>query len=383
MVRNRLKSLLALCLVLCMALSLIVFTPRASAAETAVRNSDFEAATETGSEPEPVETEAAEPEKTEPEDPEETEPEDPEKTEPEDPEKTEPEDPEKTEPEDPEETEETEPEDPEKTEPEDPEKTEPEEAEPEDPEKAEPEETEPEEAEETEEITDEDVLAVIELLKGIDSLQEMQNKRATITVKTVYAEAEEEHLAAQQQYKEYVDGMFEKRAAAKEAYEALSDEQKEQVQSDEDGAAGLAKLDPYDSLPNIFPMIGDFPLSITPSSNEYCYEVVRAYELSQNITADKDFPCTIALVDVSGDATSWTPNAPYQYGQSNYEITYCIDLRMPTTHGWHYKRVNLEDCDYYTASDAAHIRAIILTSYPFISMDQMKSNLIAGGFNAS
>ena len=383
MVRNRLKSLLALCLVLCMALSLIVFTPRASAAETAVRNSDFEAATETGSEPEPVETEAAEPEKTEPEDPEETEPEDPEKTEPEDPEKTEPEDPEKTEPEDPEETEETEPEDPEKTEPEDPEKTEPEETEPEDPEKTEPEETEPEEAEETEEITDEDVLAVIELLKGIDSLQEMQNKRATITVKTVYAEAEEEHLAAQQQYKEYVDGMFEKRAAAKEAYEALSDEQKEQVQSDEDGAAGLAKLDPYDSLPNIFPMIGDFPLSITPSSNEYCYEVVRAYELSQNITADKDFPCTIALVDVSGDATSWTPNAPYQYGQSNYEITYCIDLRMPTTHGWHYKRVNLEDCDYYTASDAAHIRAIILTSYPFISMDQMKSNLIAGGFNAS
>ena len=395
--RSKLKSLLALCLVFCMALSLITFAPlQASATETAGDEiGEDAAAADDVSDTDP--TDPSDPEETDPEetDPEETDPEetDPEETDPEetDPEETDPEetDPEETDPEetDPEETDPADPTDPEKTDPSDPsdpsdpEKTDPTDpSDPSDPEEAEPTETDP--AADPDEVTDEEVLAVIELLKSIDSLQEMQNKRATITVKKTYADAPEEHQAAQQQYKEYVDGMFAKRAAAKQAYEALSDEQKELLLTDEEAAAGLAKLDPYDSLPNIFPMIGDFPLAITPSDNEYSFEVVRAYELSQNVTADKDFPCTIVLADVSGDATSWTPNGPYQYGQSNYEMTYCIDLRMPTTHGWHYKRVNLEDCDYYTAEDAAHIRAIILNSYPFISMEQMRSSLIAGGFNA-
>ena len=365
--RSKLKSLLALCLVFCMALSLITFAPlQASATETAGDEiGEDAAAADDVSDTDP--TDPSDPEETDPEetDPEET---DPEETDPEETDPADPTDPEKTDPSDP-----SDPSDPEKTDPTDP-------SDPSDPEEAEPTETDP--AADPDEVTDEEVLAVIELLKSIDSLQEMQNKRATITVKKTYADAPEEHQAAQQQYKEYVDGMFAKRAAAKQAYEALSDEQKELLLTDEEAAAGLAKLDPYDSLPNIFPMIGDFPLAITPSDNEYSFEVVRAYELSQNVTADKDFPCTIVLADVSGDATSWTPNGPYQYGQSNYEMTYCIDLRMPTTHGWHYKRVNLEDCDYYTAEDAAHIRAIILNSYPFISMEQMRSSLIAGGFNA-
>jgi TQXA domain-containing protein len=43
--------------------------------------------------------------------------------------------------------------------------------------------------------------------------------------------------------------------------------------------------------------------------------------------------------------------------------------------------LNIEDSDYFNADQAAKIRAIVLNSYPYISLDEMKSNLKSAGFS--
>ncbi|MBQ3065195.1 MAG: Cys-Gln thioester bond-forming surface protein [Clostridia bacterium] len=77
---------------------------------------------------------------------------------------------------------------------------------------------------------------------------------------------------------------------------------------------------------------------------------------------------------------TWIPNGLYEFGSSNYEVMYCCDYVTGYEDGVYYKRINLEDSDYYDADAAAHIRAIVTNSYPYISLEQMKKNLAADGF---
>ncbi|MBR4143686.1 MAG: Cys-Gln thioester bond-forming surface protein, partial [Firmicutes bacterium] len=51
-----------------------------------------------------------------------------------------------------------------------------------------------------------------------------------------------------------------------------------------------------------------------------------------------------------------------------------------TVKGTHYRRLNLEEADYYEKDAAEHIRAIVQNSYPFVSLDEMKASLKAAGF---
>jgi len=221
---------------------------------------------------------------------------------------------------------------------------------------------------------------VTALLEGIDSLQQMQNKRGEFTVTTTYdagnPESVSEHEAAQAGYKAYVEDMFAKRAEAQAAYDALTEEQKGQIDP-----ALLAKL--TDTLGTTF---GTEAYPLTPSTNEYNYQILMiskayylAYELSMHSSQDLDMPCTLMIADVSGDATSIIPDGEYSYGNNNYELTYCCDEREPTVFKAHYKRINLEDCTYYNSFQASKIRAIVLNSYPFVPLDEMKAALKAAG----
>ena len=94
-----------------------------------------------------------------------------------------------------------------------------------------------------------EVADVIAQLEAIDTLQQMQNKRATYTVSKNWDASDPdivaEHTAARNGYETYIADMFAARLAAKQAYEALSDTEKAQV------PAGLvSKLD--DNLPTVY-----------------------------------------------------------------------------------------------------------------------------------
>ncbi|MBR0136972.1 MAG: Cys-Gln thioester bond-forming surface protein [Erysipelotrichaceae bacterium] len=229
---------------------------------------------------------------------------------------------------------------------------------------------------------DPDVENVNTLLEEIDSLQEMQNKRSTFTVSALYNAADEatvtEHEEVIAAYAAYIADMNQKRQAAQEAFDLLTPEQQDQVDP-----VLLAKL--TDPLETTF---SGESYELVPSTNEYNYQVLMieaekyylAYELSMHATKDKDFPCTIMLADVSGDATSFTPDQGlYTYGTSNYEVTYCCDELQPTAYAVHYKRTNLEDCTYYNSYAASKLRAILQNTYPYISLEEMKANLIEAG----
>lgn len=125
-------------------------------------------------------------------------------------------------------------------------------------------------------------------------------------------------------------------------------------------------------------------LSVTPRADEYRYEVIfqnrTMYEIGHHVSGE--MPCTIILVDTAETGSSWTPNGLYELGKSNYEVTYCCDAIAPVIQGSHYKCLNLEDSGYYGEAAAEHIRAIIENSYPYLSIEEMKEGLIAGGLDS-
>ena len=110
----------------------------------------------------------------------------------------------------------------------------------------------------------------------------------------------------------------------------------------------------------------------------------NAYEMSYHMLSanggvNNDIPQTLMMIDASKDYT-WTPSAPYAYGASNYEVLYCCDAETGYKDAIYYKRANLEDSDYYTADQAAKIRAIVTNAYPFVTLDAMKADLKENGF---
>ena len=236
-----------------------------------------------------------------------------------------------------------------------------------------------------EEVTDPAVAEVIAQLEAIDSLQQMQDMRYTYSVpankhydinttdEARIALHEEQRL----QYETYVSKMFAARAAAQQAYDALTDGQKAQIDP-----ALVAKL--TDKLETKL-TVDTYP--VTPRDDAYTFEAVNGgagfgYEVSNHMVAG-NIPQLFLLVDTADGKTEWTPNGKYVYGESNYVLTYCCDVLTPLAYSTDYKRVNLEDSNYYSPASAKQIRAILQNSYPFVTMDEMKANLKAGGLNAA
>jgi len=92
-----------------------------------------------------------------------------------------------------------------------------------------------------------------------------------------------------------------------------------------------------------------------------------------------DHPSLWILADAS-EKNTWRPNGLYSYGNSNYDVLYCCDLETAIEDGTYYKRVNLEDSNYYDDEAADRIRGILTNSYPYITVDEMKESLAANGF---
>lgn len=227
-----------------------------------------------------------------------------------------------------------------------------------------------------------DVDDVISQLEAIDTLQQIQNKRSSYSagskhydIGTTNNSIITKHKTARAGYESYVADMFAKRAAAKEAYDALSDEEKTQI-----NPSLVAKLN--NELSTSF-MTGE--CSVTPADNEYSFEAVSlgagfGYEVSNHMISGS-IPQTFILVDTSDNATTWSPSGKYVYGESNYILTYCCDKETGLEYGTDYKRVNLEDSNYFNETQAQYIRAVLENSYPFITMDEMKNSLKEGGMD--
>lgn len=229
-----------------------------------------------------------------------------------------------------------------------------------------------------------EVEAVIGQLEAIDTLQQMQDKRNSYTVKmylnydinTTNTSTITKHDTAREKYESYLADMFEKREAAKTAYDALTDAQKAQID-----AALVAKLN--DELPTSFNS-GEYTL--TPRNDEFSFEAVRlgvgfGYEVSNHMVSG-EIPQTFIIVDTSDGKTSWIPDGEYVCGENNYEVVYCCDIETPIDYGTYYKRVNLEDSYYFDKDESGHIRAVLTNSYPFVTMDEMKAWLIENGMDA-
>ena len=168
------------------------------------------------------------------------------------------------------------------------------------------------------ESEDEAVSAVIAQLEAIDTLQEMQASRSGYTVKNNHYDSNttssaviEEHENVRTQYETYVNMMFSARAAAQQAYDALTPAQQSQIDP-----SLVAKLS--NDLPTV---LNINTYAVTPRSDEYTFEAVRGetgygYEVSNHMVSG-NIPQTFILVDTSNGETAWTPNGKYVYGKSN------------------------------------------------------------------
>lgn len=227
------------------------------------------------------------------------------------------------------------------------------------------------------------VKAVIEQLEAIDTLQEMQDERSKYPITSRYnidttdTALIAKHEAARAGYETYVSRMFAARVAAQQAYDALTTAQQAQIP-----AALVAKLS--GNLPTVLKAV---TASVTPRNDEYSFEAVKSddmtlgYEVSNHMISGQ-IAQTFILVDTAGGATSWTPSGKYTYGKSNYDVAYCCDVKTGLKSTTHYKRINLEDSNYYGAVASQHIRAILQNAYPFVTIDEMKASLKAGGLSA-
>ena len=126
--------------------------------------------------------------------------------------------------------------------------------------------------------------------------------------------------------------------------------------------------------------------NITAGQNGYNYmalfrKPVHGYEFSGHFMGEGEGPQTFVLLDtVAHNGTTWTPSGIYEHGNSNYEVVYCCDVETMIVDGTYYKRVNLEDSGYYNDEQAAKIRAILTSAYPYVSLETMKTALAEAGF---
>ena len=234
-------------------------------------------------------------------------------------------------------------------------------------------------------VAEDPVAAVIRQLEEIDTLEQMQAKRASYAVKSRYTVSTTDssviaaHENARAQYEAYRDSMFAARLAAQQAYDALSASQQAQISS-----SLTSKLS--QDLPTSF---RSETMSLTPGNQAYTFMAVNdsvsgglCYEVSNHASGTIEIPAIFILVDTADGASSWTPSGRYQPGESNFDVAYCCDVHTILNYGSHYKRINLEDSSYYGPSASRHIRAILENAYPFLSLDEMKSRLKAGGMKS-
>lgn len=152
-------------------------------------------------------------------------------------------------------------------------------------------------------------------------------------------------------------------------YAALNEEAQTRI-------SNYCELDSYNLIAD--PVVND-EILITPSENDpYVFKHSSNNRFYRYSIFDKRPLFT--LVDTSKygstEGKSWKPEGIYDAsGNANFMAVYCVDIDTYSNKGTYYKRVNLEESGYFDEEAAAHIRAIVMNSYPFISADEMRAVL--------
>ena len=127
-------------------------------------------------------------------------------------------------------------------------------------------------------------------------------------------------------------------------------------------------------------------VDVTAGTDAYNYMVlfrkyVHGYEFAGHFIGEGEAAQTFVMIDTAAhNGTTWTPSGEFQLGKSNYDVLYCCDVETMAVDGTYYKRVNLEDSEYYSEAQADMIRAIVTNAYPYVSLEEMKASLKAAGF---
>ena len=127
-------------------------------------------------------------------------------------------------------------------------------------------------------------------------------------------------------------------------------------------------------------------VDVTAGTEGYNYmslfrKPIHGYEFAGHFIGEGEGAQTFVVIDSAKyDGTTWTPNGLFELGESNYDVMYCCDVETMIRDGIYYKRVNLEDSEYYTETEANQIRAIVSNAYPYVSLDTMKAALAEDGF---
>ena len=130
----------------------------------------------------------------------------------------------------------------------------------------------------------------------------------------------------------------------------------------------------------------ELKVDVTAGTEGYTFmslfrKYAHGYEFGGHFMGDGEGPQTFVVIDtVEHDGTTWTPSGIYDPMESNYDVTYCCDVETMIVDSTYYKRLNLEDSEYYTDEQAAKIRAIVTNSYPYVTMDAMKADLAENGY---
>jgi TQXA domain-containing protein len=121
-----------------------------------------------------------------------------------------------------------------------------------------------------------------------------------------------------------------------------------------------------------------YAIAQDPANNRWYYETSN-HTVKKEVTgggAIHIFP----IVDTTKVTGDWTPDGIYNWGVSNYDVMYCCDAVTGTDNEAYYKRVNLEDSEYVSETDAKRLRAIVENAYPYVSVEAAKAALKEAGF---
>jgi len=130
----------------------------------------------------------------------------------------------------------------------------------------------------------------------------------------------------------------------------------------------------------------ELTVDVTAGTDGYTFmslfrKPAHGYEFSGHFMGEGEGPQTFVVIDtVEHNGKAWTPSGVYVPNKSNYEVTYCCDVETMIADATYYKRLNLEDSEYYNDAQAAKIRAIVTNSYPYVTLDAMKADLAANGY---
>lgn len=126
-------------------------------------------------------------------------------------------------------------------------------------------------------------------------------------------------------------------------------------------------------------------IDVTEGTEGYTYmslfrKPISGYEFSGHFMGTEG-PQTFVMIDTAEyGGKTWKPDGLYNPHTSNYDVVYCCDVGTMMVDGTYYKRMNLEDSEFYNEEQAAKIRAIVTNAYPYVTLEEMKANLARDNF---